>query len=61
MAARLRYQTGADKKAADVIDRVAYPRVKIVAGSDGVSVGDVSATNPLPVELTFIIIKYGRK
>lgn len=35
--------------AADDIGGVSYQRVKVVHGADGVSDGDVSGTNPLPV------------
>lgn len=44
--------SGGDTFAADDIDGVKIPRSKIVHGIDGVNDGDVSTTNPLPVELT---------
>ena len=34
-------------QAADEIDGVLYPRVKLILGADGVNDGDVSASNPL--------------
>jgi hypothetical protein len=37
--------------AADVIDDVAYQRMKIVLGEDGEVIADVSGRNPLPVTL----------
>lgn len=42
---------GGDTFAADDIAGVKYPRSKLVIGADGVNDGDVSATNPLPVNL----------
>lgn len=36
---------------ADEITSVLYQRVKLIEGADGTNDGDISATNPLPVEL----------
>lgn len=41
--------TGGPAIAADDIGGVAHQRVKVVLGADGVSDGDVSAANPMPV------------
>lgn len=38
--------------AADEISSVKYPRAKLIHGADGTNDGDVSTTNPLPVEVT---------
>lgn len=35
--------------ATDDIDGVHYPRTKLIFGADGITAGDVSAANPLPV------------
>jgi len=43
--------SGGSTLAADDITSVLYQRVKLVEGADGVNDGDVSAANPLPVEL----------
>lgn len=43
--------------AADDIAGVKYQRIKVIHGNDGVNDGDVSRTNPLPVEdigITFL-------
>lgn len=37
--------------AADEIAGVKYQRVKVVTGSDGVAIGDVSDANPMPVKV----------
>ena len=42
--------SGGATLAADDISGVKYPRTKIVLGSDGVNSGDISATNPMPVD-----------
>jgi hypothetical protein len=42
-------QTASYTVAADVIGTIAYQRVKLEVGSDGTALGDVGATNPLPV------------
>lgn len=44
--------TGGDVIATDDIGGVKFQRVKLVQGADGVNGGDVSATNPLPIEVT---------
>jgi len=41
--------TGGDVIAADEIAGVKYQRNKIIIGNDGVSEGDVSSTNPMPI------------
>lgn len=38
--------------AADDIGGILHQRIKLVLGNDGVSNGDVSSTNPMPVQLT---------
>ena len=43
--------TTGDTIATDDISGVKYQRVKIVEGADGVNDGDVSAANPLPVDV----------
>lgn len=43
--------TSGDVIATDDIDGVKYQRVKMTIGADGVDDGDVSSTNPLPVEI----------
>lgn len=40
-----------DVIAADDIAGVKYQRVKVTIGADGVDGGDVSSSNPLPVEI----------
>lgn len=47
--------TGGDVIATDDISGVKYQRVKIVQGADGVNDGDVSSTNPLPIDGTVTI------
>lgn len=42
--------TGGDVIATDDISGVKYQRIKIVQGADGVNDGDVSSTNPLPID-----------
>ena len=42
---------GGDTIASDDIGGVKFQRVKIVEGADGINDGDVSASNPLPVEI----------
>jgi len=42
--------TGGDVIATDDIAGVKYQRIKIVQGADGVNDGDVSSTNPLPID-----------
>lgn len=44
--------TGGDVIATDDISGVKYQRVKIVQGADGVNDGDVSSSNPLPIDGT---------
>lgn len=44
--------SGGDTIATDDISGVKYPRSKITIGADGVTDGDVSATNPMPVKGT---------
>lgn len=48
----LNSMTGGDTVAADDITGVKYQRIKLIHGADGVNAGDVSAANPLPVNLT---------
>lgn len=48
----LNSMTGGDSIAADEISGVKYQRIKLVEGADGVNDGDVSSSNPLPVEQT---------
>lgn len=43
--------TGGDVIASDDISGVKHQRVKLVLGNDGVSDGDVSSTNPVPVKV----------
>lgn len=43
-------QSGGDVIATDDVGGVKYPRSKIHLGADGVSGGDVTVTNPFPVE-----------
>lgn len=40
-----------DVIATDDIDGVKYQRAKITIGADGVNDGDVSASNPMPVQI----------
>jgi hypothetical protein len=47
--------TGGDVIATDDISGVKYQRVKIVQGADGVNDGDVSSTNPLPIDGTVTV------
>ena len=47
--------TGGDVIATDDIAGVKYQRVKIVQGADGVNDGDVSSSNPLPVDGTVTV------
>ena len=42
--------TGGDNIATDDISGVKFQRVKVIHGNDGVNDGDVSETNPLPVQ-----------
>lgn len=42
---------GGDTVAADDIGGIKFQRIKLVIGDDGINDGDISATNPLPVEL----------
>ena len=49
MAKIQRHQVGGDEKAADIVDRVTFPKIKVAAGRDGVEPDAVSAINPLPV------------
>lgn len=44
--------SGGDTIATDDIGGVKFPRTKLVHGNDGVNDGDISTSNPLPVELT---------
>lgn len=44
---------GPDQAAADDIGGVLFQRIKVVHGADGVNDGDVSRTNPLPVEVSY--------
>jgi len=44
--------SGGDVIATDDIAGVKYQRVKIVQGADGVNDGDISSTNPLPIDGT---------
>lgn len=44
--------SGGDTVATDDIGGVKYPRSKIVIGADGTNDGDVSSTNPMPVDIT---------
>lgn len=43
--------TGGDTVAADDIAGVKYQRVKLIEGADGTNDGDISLSNPLPVEM----------
>jgi hypothetical protein len=47
--------TGGDVIATDDISGVKFQRVKITLGADGVNDGDVSATNPIPVDGTVTV------
>lgn len=47
--------TGGDVIATDDIAGVKYQRVKIVQGADGVNDGDVSSSNPLPIDGTVTV------
>ena len=40
--------------ATDDIDGVMYQRVKTVVGNDGVNNGDVSSSNPMPVNIAML-------
>jgi hypothetical protein len=40
---------------ADEIDGVVYQRMKLIHGADGVNEGDISALNPLPVNLLALV------
>jgi hypothetical protein len=52
MADNLGYTPGAGAEVAtDEIDGKHHQRVKVVLGSDGVSDGDVSSANPMPVQV----------
>lgn len=44
--------TSGDVIAADDISGVKFQRIKLAMGDDGVNDGDVSSSNPLPVEIT---------
>ena len=51
MADNVGWSEGSGKTlAADDVAGVMYPRTKIALGADGVSDGDVSASNPMPVQ-----------
>lgn len=43
--------TGGDSIASDDISGVKFQRIKLIHGADGVNAGDVSSTNPFPVDL----------
>jgi hypothetical protein len=43
--------SGGSTFAADDISSVLYPRLKMIFGPDGTNSGDVSTTNPLPVQV----------
>lgn len=43
--------TFGDQVASDEIGGLKYQRVKMIVGDDGVNDGDISSTNPLPVEI----------
>lgn len=47
--------TGGDVIATDDISGIKYQRVKVTLGADGVNDGDVSATNPIPIDGTVVI------
>lgn len=47
--------TGGDVIATDDIAGVKYQRVKIVQGADGVNDGDISSSNPLPIDGTVTV------
>lgn len=47
--------TGGDIIATDDISGVKFQRVKIAIGADGVNDGDVSATNPIPIDGTVVV------
>ncbi len=52
MADNINVTAGSGKTiGADEVSSVLYQRIKIIEGADGTNDGDVSATNPLPVEL----------
>lgn len=46
----LNSMTGGDVVAADDIDGVKFQRIKLIKGADGYNDGDISDTNPLPIE-----------
>lgn len=43
--------SGGSTFGSDDISSVQYPRIKLIQGADGTNDGDVSRTNPLPVDL----------
>ncbi len=51
--------TSGDVIGADDISGVKYQRVKIIVGADGVNDGDVSSSNPLPVEMASVPLPTG--
>lgn len=51
--------TGGDTVAADEIAGVKFQRVKLIEGADGVNDGDISAANPLPVEIPAFALTQG--
>ena len=50
LTAKANTGSGVEVLATDEIGGVHYPRTKIALGADGVNDGDVSASNPLPVD-----------
>ncbi len=46
--------SGGDTIAADDIDGHKFQRIKLIHGADGVNIGDVSATNPFPIDIVFV-------
>lgn len=48
--------TSGDVIAADDIAGVKYQRVKITLGADGVNGGDISSANPLPIDISDLVI-----
>lgn len=51
--------TAGDVIAADDIGGAKYQRIKLIHGADGVSAGDVSTANPLPVDVGTIALPTG--
>lgn len=51
--------SGGDTVASDDIGGVKYQRVKMVYGNDGVALGDVSNSNPLPISIEGAMTEFG--